>query len=240
MRDLNPVIRNIALNEIKGLNFCMPAVVVSIERLTDGLIDVAPVIDKFTSTIGYTEYDVIYDVPIVSVNTSTSSIQVPINQGDGVLLIFTQSDASEYLQGLKEAHEPNTNSFLSLDNAVAFIGFNPYQESVYNNNNYKNSINNKSLTIVHNKNTDNEIMMSLNPDGTLGVIANKVDVKCKQADVKADNVNVDASVIDAKNSLIKTENDLSIKGKSVYQFMTSHTHSGVQSGSSNTAPPNPL
>ena len=83
-------------------------------------------------------------------------------------------------------------------------------------------------------------MMSLNPDGTLGVIANKVDVKCKQADVKADNVNVDASVIDAKNSLIKTENDLSIKGKSVYQFMTAHTHAGVKSGSSNTAPPNPL
>src|SRR5574343_716174 len=105
MRDLNPVIRNIAVNEMKGLNFCMPAVGVSIERLTDGLIDVAPVIDKFTSTIGYTEYDVIYDVPIVAGNTSTSSIQVPINQGDGVLLIFTKSDASEYLEGLEEAQE---------------------------------------------------------------------------------------------------------------------------------------
>lgn len=233
MRDLNPVIRNIAMNEVKGLNFCMPAIVVGIERLQDGLIDVAPVIDKFTSTLGYTEYEPIHDVPILSLNTSTSSIQIPINQGDGVLLIFTQSDASEYLQGLKEAHEPYTNSFLSLDNAVALIGFNPYQESVYNNNNYKNQLDNTALNIVHNKNTANEIMMSFKPDGTLSIIGNKVDVK-------ANTVNVDSSVIDAKNSLIKTENDLVIKGKSVYQFMTTHTHAGVQSGTSNTAPPNPL
>lgn len=240
MRDLAPTIRNISLNEMKSLNFCMPAVVIGIERLKDGLIDVAPVIDKFTSTLGYTEYEPIYDVPIITPNTSTTSIQVPINQGDGVLLLFTQSDSSEFVQGLKDAHEPNTNSFLSLDNAVALIGFNPYQESVYNNNNYKNELDNTALNIVHNKNTENEVMMSFTSDGAMRVFCNKVDVSCKQADVKADTVNVDSSLIDAKNSLVKTNNDVEIKGKSVYTFMTTHTHAGVMSGNSNTAPPNPI
>lgn len=240
MRDLAPIIKNISMNEMKSLNFCMPAVVIGIDRIKDGLIDVAPVIDKFTSTLGYTEYEPIHDVPIITPNTSTTSIQVPINQGDGVLLLFTQSDPSEFIQGLKDAHEPNTNSFLSLDNAVALIGFNPYQESVYNNNNYKNELDNTALTIVHNKNTENEVMMSFKSDGTMSLVCNKVNVSCKQADVKADKVNVDSSVIDAKNSLIKTDNDVSIKGKSVYTFMTTHTHGGVMSGGSNTAPPNPL
>lgn len=240
MRDLAPIVKNIAINEVKSLNFCMPAVVVGIDRLKDGLIDVAPVIDKFTSTLGYTEYDIISDVPIITPNTSTTSIQVPINQGDGVLLLFTQSDCSEFIQGLKDTHEPNTNSFLSLDNAVALIGFNPYQESVYNNNNYKNELDNTALNIVHNKNTENEVMMSFKQDGTMKIICNKVDVSCNEASVKAKEVNVDSSVIDAKNSLIKTNNDIQIKGKSVYTFMTTHIHAGVMSGNSNTAPPTPI
>lgn len=226
MRDLTEVIKMMMTNEMRDLNFCMQATVVGVDKINDGFIDVAPVINKYVPSIGYIEYGVIYDVPICSLSTITSTIHVPVNQGDDVLLVFSQNDMSGFIEGNRDYQEPVTNSLLSLNNAVAIIGVNIYQDSPFNPRNYKNTFDPKALNIVHNKETDNEITLSLKEDGVFNIkTSNKVEV--------------DAPEIDAKNAVVKTQNDVLIKGKSVYTFMTKHVHAGVQSGSSSTAPPTP-
>lgn len=215
-----------ARKELKNFNFSMIATVSSIDNLSDGFIDVEPVCNYLDYSMTESEVPTIYDVPVLYPNTTTSSITVPIQQGDGVLLVFTQHRNDDYLEGVEGKHLPLSQSWLALHNAVAFVGFQNINKSGYNPNNYKNKLDMNDLNIVHNKNTENEVVISFNSNGDLTINAGE-----KTINTVSKEINAKCETINANSALIKTENDIQIKGHSVYNFMTTHDHNYTDDGS---------
>lgn len=234
--------------EFKKLNFPQAGIIVSVENLKDGFIDVQPVVSRIGNDLTKSDYPILRDVPIIFPSTSMTSIQFPVSQGDGVLLMFTQHDTTNYINGTKDVHAPTMFSFLGLHHAIAFAGFNPYLESVQNANNYSNSFDNKSLNIVHNKKTDKEVKISLNSDGSINLISpSTVHVNSKDAIIECDSITANCNTItancqsiDASSAIIKTDGDVIVKGMSVYTNMTTHDHNYTDNGNPMiTAPANP-
>ena len=235
-------VNKIVKDKLSDIRIAIPARVESVENLKDGFIDVQPIVN-FTHklTKETSQEGIIRRVRVIYPSTKTTSICFPISQGDTVDLVFHSVNLSTFLNGNTSPHDPMFKSLFNRTDCVAYVGFEPYQKSCMNPNNYRNDFDNQDLNIVHNKNTDNEVILELTSEGELKIKSpQKVFVESPEVHVEADNVTVDAQTVDAKNSVVKTSNDVEIKGKSVYQFMTTHTHSGVQSGNSNTAPPNPI
>lgn len=240
--------------EIKKVNFPQAGIIVSTERLADGFVDVQPVVSKLGNDLTKSDYAVLRDVPIVFPSTARTSIQFPVEQGDGVLLFFTQHDSTNYVNGTKDLHLPLMFSFAGLHHAVAYVGFNPYLESVHNANNYSTAFDGQSVNIVHNKKTEKEVKISLNPDGSMtlyspstvnvqakDVISNSetVSVTANTVDVKCETLTADCATLDAKAAIVKTDGDVVVKGLSLYDNATQHDHNYTDDGNPMvTAPPN--
>lgn len=208
---------------IRALKFACPAIVVGVEDIRDGFISVQPSVNKLFPDLTYDEEAQIIEVPVIFPSTATTSFTFPVNVGDGVLLVFCHNDIDNFKYGLKETHDPQTSSYLTNQSAVAIVGFNPYQESALNPNNYKNELNMDDVNIVHNKSTANEVVFSLTQDGKVVCNApNGVSLKTTVADVEAERITT--------NALVETSNDVTIKGLSVYQHMTTHTHPYTDDG----------
>lgn len=243
MKNIAETISQLSQAEMRGFYFSVPAVIVGIQNLADGLIDVKIPIDKFVpSTAGYVEHPTIYDVPIRFPSTSKTSIVFPVEQGDGVHLVFSQYDLFNYLHGMKDNHEPLSNLFLSMDNAVAYVGLNPILESPLNPNNYSTDFDPTALNIVHNKKTENEASISIKQDASINFnTKGNVTINCATANVKAEeSVILDTPKVDATNAIVETQNDVVVRGISFFNFATQHRHKYTDDGNlMETFPPNP-
>lgn len=229
--NIDSVIQQMINHNNQNMNISFPAKVVGVERLADGFIDVQPIVD-YTNPLNFesSPYPVIRDVSILSQNTNNTSIVFPVSQGDLVDLLVQSVSIQDYVNGNSEQHEAYLLSYGNLANVVALVGFTPYQQSPFNPNNYSNDFNNQDLNIVHNKGTDKEAIISINTDGDITLKSpTKVIVESNTVEVIADKV-------EANNAVISTQGDVEIAGKSVKQFMETHTHIGNQG--SPTSPPN--
>lgn len=171
----------------QNIKIAFPAVVVGVDKLSDGLIDVQPIVDFMNSTTSESvSYPTLYDIRVVFPSTINSTICFPVNQGDFVDLIVQSVDIQKFVNGNEEQHSPSFSSYNNLANVVAFVGFSPFQHSCFNANNYQNEFDNQDLNIVHNKNTKDEITFKLTTDGDLKVLnAKKVSFECENFEVNA-------------------------------------------------------
>ena len=201
-----------------NFKFAIPAIVVGVSNLKDGLIDVLPIVNSVNHlTWETTEHNTLYDIPVVFPSTSNSSICFPVNQGDTVELILQSSDIIRFRDGNKEQHDPSQLGYNNLANCIALVGFVPFQESCFNPNNYKNDFDNQDLNIVHNKNSGNEANIVIKSDGSINILSN--------------------NKVDINGVTITADGDIQVDGKSLRQFMLSHTHIDSQ-GASTTPPQN--
>ena len=201
-----------------NFKFAIPATVVGVSNLKDGLIDVLPIVNSVNHlTWETTEHNTLYNIPVVFPSTSNSSICFPVNQGDTVELILQSSDIIRFRDGNKEQHDPSQLGYNNLANCIALIGFVPFQESCFNPNNYKNDFDNQDLNIVHNKNSANEANIVIKSDGSINTLSN--------------------NKVDINGVTITADGDIQVDGKSLRQFMLSHTHIDSQ-GASTTPPQN--
>lgn len=233
MRSIESIIRFLIKRNNQNINTSFPAIVVGTQKISDGLVDVQPIVNFKNRDSGESqEYPVIKDVSLVFPSTLSSSITTPVNQGDSVLLVAQSVDISKFKNGLVEKHDPRHAAFGNLSNVVAIVGFTPYQQSPLNPNNYKGEFDNQNLNIVHNKNTDNESSISINIKGEIILRGStKVVVEAKDVQVVADTIN-------ANNATISTDGDVLIQGQSVNRFMKLHTH--IDGQGSPTSSPTPL
>lgn len=231
--------------ETKRLNFPQAGIIVSVDRLVDGFVDVQPVVSKLGNDLVKSDFPILYDVPVIFPSTASTSIQFPVAVGDGVLLIFTQFDSSNFINGNKDVHLPNLNSFLGLHHATAIVGFNPYLESPHNPNNYAKGFDGKSLNIVHNKASDKEVKISFNEDGSMNIIAatdinvqsenvnvecTNITANCDVVTVSCDTINFDCNTINASSANIVTDGDFIVRGLSVFDNTTQHDHNYTDDG----------
>lgn len=236
MNNTETLVNKIVRQNIRNMNISCPAKVVGIDLLKDGYIDVLPIVNDvhYITRDTYTNPQ-INKVRVIFPSTKTSSFTFPVNIGDLVQLEFQSVNIEKFLNGNTDQHDPPFNSFMNRSDVVAKVGFEPFQQSCMNPNNYKNDFNNQDLNIVHNKNTDREVTFSLTQEGGVKVITSgAVEVEC-------DTAKIDATEIDCVNALVKTTNDVEIKGISVYTHMTTHTHPYSDDGQPmTTSPANPL
>ena len=169
------------------INISFPAVVIGTDNLKDGLVDVQPIVNYSNPLTEETiEYPILYNVSLIFPSSKNSTICFPVQQGDFVSLLIQSVDIKNFVNGNTEVHDPLMLSHGNLSNVVAIVGFTPYQQSAFNPNNYNNDFNNQDLNIVHNKNTDNEAIISINTDGDISLKSpTKVVVDCKEFEVNA-------------------------------------------------------
>lgn len=184
---LDAVIKNWVKQNNNNLKIAFPAVVIGVESLSDGLIDVQPLVNHINTVNSQTvKYPILHDIPVIFPSTKNSTICFPVSQGDFVELVVQSVDIQRFVNGDGEPHSPSLFSFNNLSNTVAFVGFSPFQHSCFNPNNYENEFDNQDLNIVHNKNTKNEITFKLTVGGDLKVLnAKKVSYECEDFEVNA-------------------------------------------------------
>ena len=227
--NIESLVRHMITQNNHNTNISFPAVVVGVDSLINGLVDLQPIVNyQNPISAETTTYPVLRDVPIVFPSNKTSSICFPINQGDFVDIIVQSVDIRKFSEGLSEPHDPDFLSYGNLANVVAMVGFTPYQESCFNPNNYKNEFNNQDLNIVHNKNTNSEAIVSINTDGDI-ILKSPTKVL-----VESPTVEINADTVEANNAVISTQGDLEIQGRSVKHFMDTHTHIGNQGSPTST------
>ena len=184
---LELVIKYLINQNNHNINISFPAVVVGVEKLVDGLVDVQPVVSHLDPlTRKATTLPVLYDISLLFPNTSKTTISFPVNQGDYVDLIVQSVDIQRFVDGDEGVHDPDFLSHGNLSNVVALVGFTPFQKSPFNPNNYRNEFNDQDLNIVHNKNTESEIVFKLTSEGDLKVKnAKKVSFECEEFEIAA-------------------------------------------------------
>ena len=223
-------------NQIRDLNFSIPAVVVGIQRLKEGYVDVKPIVNRINPQTGDTfERTTIKNVRLIFQSNKSSTICFPVKQGDQVRLVFQNCSIQSFLDGNTQPHDPITNAFLNLNDVTAEVGFQTTQESCFDANNYANEFDNTSLNIVHNKNTPQESKIEIKESGDVVVSSNSnIEMKSSVVDIESETVNTN-------NAVINVDNDIVIQGVSLIQFIRSHTHNYTDDGRSMvTAPPNSI
>lgn len=211
---IESIIKHMIRQNNHDINLAFPAVVVNVDKLKDGLIDVKPVV-RYANPLTFekSDYPTLYDIRVIYPSNKTSTISFPVNQGDYVEVSIQSVDIQRFIGGDGGIHDPDFLSYGNLSNAVAIVGFTPYQESCFNPNNYKNEFNNQDLNIVHNKNTNNEAIISINTEGDISL---KSPTKVL---VESPSVEINAETIEANNAVISTQGDVEIQGRSVNSFM---------------------
>ena len=216
-------------NQIRDLNFSIPAVVVGVQRLKEGYVDVKPIVNRINPQTGDTfERTTIKNVRLIFPSNKSSTICFPVKQGDQVRLVFQNCSIQNFLNGNTQPHDPATNAFLNLNDVTAEVGFQTIQESCFDANNYANEFDSTSLNIVHNKNTPQESKIEIKESGDVVIISNS-------------NIEMKSKTVNTNNAVINVDNDIVIQGVSLIQFIRSHTHNYKDDGTTMvTAPPNSI
>ena len=216
-------------NQIRDLNLSIPAVVVGVQRLKEGYVDVKPIVNRINPQTGDTfERTTIKNVRLIFPSNKSSTICFPVKQGDQVRLVFQNCSIQNFLNGNTQPHDPATNAFLNLNDVTAEVGFQTVQESCFDANNYTNEFDSTSLNIVHNKNTPQESKIEIKESGDVIVSSNS-------------NIEMKSKTVNTNNAVINVDNDIVIQGVSLIQFIRSHTHNYKDDGTPMvTDPPNSI
>jgi hypothetical protein len=161
-----------------SLNVCMPGIIESYDFKTQKAnikIDSKRIEDNDQLT----EYPVISGVPIIMPSSGGAYISMPVEVGDSCLVLFTDKDISNWLNGLSN-QKPETKRIHSLSDGVAIMGLKPFTKS--------NNIENNNDLCIHYKNTT--IKIKDNSDVEI-ISQNHIKVESKTAEI---NLSHDASI----------------------------------------------
>ena len=207
---LESMLKSFISFNINQINTCMVGEVVNTDNLSNGFVDVQPLVNKRGGNYDTYEYPVISYVPVVMPATTTAGIILPVKRGDTVLLVIGQHCFDQFKLGVKVPHDTLDLRRFDISDAVAFVGFNTTQDSVWNGDNHKKEYIEGSLKLYNNLGTDNECSVELASDGIITATSPQKIV-------------AEAPEIEAV--------DINIRGVgSVKQFMLTHTHGYFDDG----------
>ena len=177
---LESILKSFVSFNINQINTCMVGEVVNTDNLSNGFVDVQPLVNKRGGNYDTYEYPVISYVPVVMPATTTAGIILPVKRGDTVLLVIGQHCFDQFKLGVKVPHDTLDLRRFDISDAVAFVGFNTTQDSVWNSDNHKKEYSEDSLKVYNNLGTDQECSMSLSNKGDFEVDCNVFRVNAKE------------------------------------------------------------
>lgn len=210
---------------------CLPAIVVGVQNLNEGCIDVQPIIAKVYED-GTTNYPPqILSVPIVCPQTNNSAFLLPVNQGDNVLLVFSQRSISAFKGGARDTHEPESLNSGDINDAFAIVGINPLVASVYDPSRHSLPHSLDDVVVVHNIGTDYENKVVLKKSGDMEFQAKNFIFKGSSATFQVDKVtNLGDNIVEGYSSLNGGGDTEGISH-------TQHTHGYVDDGNHRQSDP---
>lgn len=117
MQEFVEAVKNTVKKELTGIHTAVPGRIISYNSDT-GLATVLPIMKYRLPNGTSIDYPKVTDVPVLFPRTKTASIAVPVNQGDGCLLIFAENTTDYWLYGQETA----TSLPFDLSNAICIPG----------------------------------------------------------------------------------------------------------------------
>lgn len=221
MNELASLLRAASREASRGINTCLPGTIVSYDAGSQ-MASVQPMVRLRQPDDREEQLPVINSVPVIWPRSGGASMTMPVKSGDGCLLIFSQRSIDEYKSN-GEMNTPQDPRMFDLTDAVAFMGF---------------------VNFGGGGGPADALQIKF---GGSTILVKEDGVEISTSDVKVNaplttysgNVTVQGSLTVQGN--MKSEGHLNIEGPSVshngVNIGATHKHSGVESGSSDTAVP---
>lgn len=146
----------------------IPARVENVRNMDECRVDVKPLVNMvfagFENTI---EWPPILHVPVVFPSSSSSAITFPVNQGDIVLVVFSQQSTDVFRSGDGTPQPPIDYRTFDKRDAIAIPGLWPFGMSKNNPEGRTLTHSTEDVVIAHNIGTDNECEIRLTPSGAV-------------------------------------------------------------------------
>lgn len=229
---LEPILNEFTDQYFREMRFCLPARVVGVQNLDQLRIDVQPLINIRYEDNVVSKMPIIENVPMFCLGTDETAVLFPVKQGQTVLLLFSQLSLDEFKAGAITQYTSRDNRKMDLQDAIAFPSIFPFNRSPNRAERHFTDHSLDDLSLVHNLGTSRENKVVLEKSGGVKIIsASAVDVEAPQANF--------AKVVNVKEKL-NAGVDITIAGRSVLNFMNTHTHNYTDDGNMMvTAPANP-
>jgi hypothetical protein len=155
--------------KMSGMFVCMVAEVLNTGKLEQCRIDVKPIVNHEYKDSTVVEYPTILSVPVQFPSSSTSALTFPINQGDNVLLVFSQKGLDVFKSGATSAHDPIDMRSFDKRDAIAIPCVSPFSKSINNPDTRTLTHNVDDMVMTHNIGKDNECEVRLTSGGEVKI-----------------------------------------------------------------------
>lgn len=210
-RTLSEALAAVREELLAELRVSMPGEIVQYDH-TQQLAQVKPLLSRRYRDGEVQELPLVNDVPVVWPRSGGAAITLPVNPGDSCLLVFADRSLDRWLS-TGGTVAPGDGRKHHLSDAVAIMGLVPFA--------FEGAApDNTHLRVTYAGST-----ISIAQDGSVDVESGNV------ATVKAPSIVLDGDV--SVTGSVTATGDVTGDGIS----LASHTHGGVQSGSSNTGAP---
>lgn len=162
---------------------CLPAVIINVRNLEELRVDVQPLPSREFKDSDTAEYPALLSVPVIQPSSGNSAVLMPIKQGDTVLLVFSQRNIDTFKGGATTAYTPEDRRWMSLQDAVAIVGINPFNKSPNLKSRHTLPHSTSDMVVVHNLGTPQECEIRMKPSGSLSLTGVNVDFNCKTLNV---------------------------------------------------------
>lgn len=180
--------------KLESMFFCQPAIVVGVQHLDQQRIDVQPCINRLDADGYSVEYPAILSVPLQFPSSSTSAVTFPVNQGDTVLLVFSQRGMDVFKGGDGTASDPTDYRVFDKRDAIAIPSIFPFQKSINKQTNRTLPHDVNDMVVSHNIGTESECEVRMKPDGSIGITSPTiVNVVAKETIITTEQASVTAT-----------------------------------------------
>jgi len=156
----------------------MVAEATNVSKMNECRIDVQPVVNKKYIDGEIIAYPEILSVPVQFPSSSTSALTFPINQGDNVLLVFSQKGLDVFKSGATSAHDPIDMRSFDKRDAIAIPCVFPFSKSI--NDPIKRTLTHSvdDMVVTHNIGLPTECEVRMKPTGKI-VLTSALQVEVK-------------------------------------------------------------
>lgn len=168
---LEKILTNFLESYMQSCFFAMPAIVIGIKNEEELRVDVQPLVNRVFKDGTEQEYPPLLSVPCIMPHTNTSALTIPVNQGDTVMLLFSQRSIEQFKLGATDPHTPNSTRWMDVNDAVAVVGLSPFAKSPNLKRNHTLPHNPKDVVLTHNLGKANECEVRLTESGRVEINA---------------------------------------------------------------------
>jgi len=188
--------------QMRNMYTSIPAQVIQVRSGEECRVDVKPLINMVFPNFEDMEWATIPNVPVMYPASRQSAFTFPIEAGDFVLLVFSQSCIDVFKAGDGTAQPPSDYRTFNMRDAVAIPGISPFGLSINKQSNRTLPHSTQDAVIVHNIGTATECEIRMKPTGEVKITS---PIKIEAI---APIVNVTASTSAAVSAPISTVTSL--------------------------------